>query len=384
LHLVLESAQVNRSNQLRWNMNFLKTLFGGVPENGVLTVIIRVDDDFRFHLFTKIGVGFSDIEHAQLFLNYYLRTLINLKSSPAANILRTNFEKVFLEGFKKNSNILKSADIDDVVLIQATPLRNAREYVATITLVDAHLRSCYIKLPQNGYEQDMVFSVFVMLQNLVEILDEFHIELLLEAGTKLIFGMSNDGELSRGGVDFKTALGSRLLVAASIVAATASMKEKSSAKKGGNYYSVINSSQAEDNLDRIRSKQNSRRISAQNSILRNDNVAKVGLQILPIGEPLKDSNLMRPTLQSSGEIEKQFEESDKVRVRQLMREANLLSTNGIGSLLDKGQLLKWTKKTNPIEAYFMAAYIGIPHIPPDFSDPALNLKLEYWLKYAKK
>lgn len=365
-------------------MSFLKTLFGGIPENGVLTVIIRADDDFRFHLVTKIGVGFSDIEHTQLFLNYYLRTLINLKSGPASHVLRTNFEKVFLEGFKRNSNILNLADIEDVVSIQKSPLKNAREYVATITVADAHHRSCYIKLPAKGYEQDMVFSVFVLLQNLVEILDEFHIDVLLEAGLRLIYGMLKDGELKRSGVDFNTSFGSRSLVAASIAAATVSIKERGVATKGENYYSVINTSQAEDNIDLIRKKQINRRIIAQNNVLSSDNIAKSGSRVLSGGEPTKDLNLMRPTLQSSNEIERQFEESDKVRVRQLMRDANLLSTNGIGNLADKNQLLKWAKKTNPIEAYFMAAYLGIPHMPPDFSDPVLNIKLEYWLKYAKK
>lgn len=220
-------------------MNFFKTLFGGIPENGTLTATFRVDDDFRFQLMVKAGPGFSDIEYIQLLLNYYIRMVNDLKDGPASDALRTTFENVFLGGFEKKSNILQLANIDDVVEIQKYSPKKAREYITTIIVAGDNLRSCYVKLAPNGYEQDMVFSVFVLLQNLVDVLDDYHIDILHEAGCKLLYGMADNSDVRRSGIDFKTLLGSRSIVALSITTAQQLVKEKHS--KRGNAISSSHS-----------------------------------------------------------------------------------------------------------------------------------------------
>lgn len=79
----------------------------------------------------------------------------------------------------------------------------------------------------------------------------------------------------------------------------------------------------------------------------------------------------------------EIEEIDKPRVRQLMRESSLLIFPNNKKILNKNQLIEWTKKNNQIEAYFIAAYLEIPHEPPVFTDPTLSAKLTAWLKYSR-
>jgi RNA-directed DNA polymerase len=79
----------------------------------------------------------------------------------------------------------------------------------------------------------------------------------------------------------------------------------------------------------------------------------------------------------------EIKEIEKPRVRQLMREASLLIPPNNKKILNKNQLIKLTKKDNQIEAYFIAAYLEIPHEPPVFTDPTLSGKLIAWLKYSK-
>lgn len=250
-------------------MSFLKSLFGGIPDDGVLTATFKVDDDFRFQLLTKVGFGFNDKDYLQLFLNYYLRSLINLKSSPASHLLRTTFEKVVMEGFESKSNILQMAEIDDVVSIQKFSPANSREYVATITIAQGDQRSCFIKMAKGGYEQDIVFSVFVMLQNLVNILDEYYMEFLKEACSRLVVGMYSDAELKRNGIDFETALGSRFLVASAIISAESLVIQRQNEKiaqvKANSLKSAM-SGQGE--IDLIRKKQVEVRSNIQNSFLK--------------------------------------------------------------------------------------------------------------------
>lgn len=73
---------------------------------------------------------------------------------------------------------------------------------------------------------------------------------------------------------------------------------------------------------------------------------------------------------------------DKPRVRQLMREAASLITPDKKKPLDKNEIIKWSKKSNQIEAYFIAAHLNIEHEPPLFTDATLTAKLKSWLNYS--
>jgi hypothetical protein len=106
------------------------------------------------------------------------------------------------------------------------------------------------------------------------------------------------------------------------------------------------------------------------------------------------AQLSKPQLSSINESEKVasttlggvptsmgIEDFDKPRVRQLIREAKQLQQVG-SAKLNKEQLLAWSKRGDLFEAYFLASFLGISHEPPDFSDPALTMKLAAWLRWA--
>lgn len=53
-------------------------------------------------------------------------------------------------------------------------------------------------------------------------------------------------------------------------------------------------------------------------------------------------------------------------------------------LSSREEVLAWAGLRNPIEAYFVAAYMDVPHVPPQFADPTLNYKLSKWLEWVGK
>ncbi len=71
-----------------------------------------------------------------------------------------------------------------------------------------------------------------------------------------------------------------------------------------------------------------------------------------------------------------------VRIYSLINEAKRLPPPK-GHLETREEILAWSSKRNPIEAYFLAAFNGVPHTPPKFSDPTLSARLREWLERAK-
>lgn len=196
-------------------MGFLNSLFGGIPKNGIITARFRIDDDYNINLSLEQGGNVSSVEYIHFFLGYYLRTLINLKHSPNAfNVLKHSFNNLFSDLISRKTDVLKIIEIDDAISIVPYTPKNYREYIATSTALDQYRRSIFIKLPDRGYEQDMVFSVYVLLSHLLKILDDKSIVHLSFSAKKLSVG---DG-LKSIGVDMFSATGSRDAVGAAIIA----------------------------------------------------------------------------------------------------------------------------------------------------------------------
>jgi len=74
--------------------------------------------------------------------------------------------------------------------------------------------------------------------------------------------------------------------------------------------------------------------------------------------------------------------SDQLRIRSIVAHSKNMKKSPSGS--NKEDLLIWAKTNNPFEAYFLAAYLKVPHLQPDFSDPMLAAKLKAWLAWASK
>jgi hypothetical protein len=52
-------------------------------------------------------------------------------------------------------------------------------------------------------------------------------------------------------------------------------------------------------------------------------------------------------------------------------------------LSSRDEVLDWSRRKNPIEAYFLAANLDQNHEPPVFSDPSLQIKLQSWIEWAR-
>lgn len=74
-------------------------------------------------------------------------------------------------------------------------------------------------------------------------------------------------------------------------------------------------------------------------------------------------------------------DSDR-RIYSLINEAKRLPPPK-SHLETREEILAWSSKRNPIEGYFLAAFNGVPHTPPKFSDPTLSARLREWLERAK-
>jgi len=195
-------------------MNFFNKLFGGIPGNAIITARFKVDDDFNINLSLEQSRSVQYVEYIHFFLGYYLRTLINLRNSEGAfNVLKNSFDALFATPVSKKTDVLRSVEIDDVLNVVYYIPNNFREYVATLSDFDDYRRSVFIKIPDRGYEQDMVFSVYVLLTHLLKIMDEKSILQLSFAAKKLSVG---DG-LKAIGVDMFSATGSRDAVGAAIL-----------------------------------------------------------------------------------------------------------------------------------------------------------------------
>lgn len=197
-------------------MSFFNKLFGGIPDNAIITAKFKIDNETNINLTLEQTRSVQYVEYTHLFLGYYLRTLINLKNSENAfNVLKISFDNLFSKPISRKTDVLRSVEIDDAVNIISYTPSNYREYVVALNEFDTYRRSTFIKLPDLGFEQDMVFSVYVLLSHLLKILDDKSILHLSFAARKLTLG---DG-LKTVGVDMFSATGSRDAVGAAILAA---------------------------------------------------------------------------------------------------------------------------------------------------------------------
>lgn len=74
---------------------------------------------------------------------------------------------------------------------------------------------------------------------------------------------------------------------------------------------------------------------------------------------------------------------DTVRVSKLVEIAKALP-KPLSTLYSKEGLLAWSGRKNPIEAYFLAAYLKVRHEAPLFTDSNLNWKLDSWVQWARR
>ena len=161
-------------------MGFFKRLLGLEPNlTKLLSADIIADEDHRYFVsFHKHHPDLQLPEYARILLHYYAKMLFNLDpldadAAVAGHHLVDGMEMVLGEGVSKDSNILRAADIDDVAaIVQSPPKNTPRRIIATLYFVNVTMRHITTDIPSNIYLQQTVFSVFVLLQRVLDEIDE--------------------------------------------------------------------------------------------------------------------------------------------------------------------------------------------------------------------
>lgn len=167
-------------------MGFLKKLLGLEPNliKLISTRIVTDEEHQYFISFSKHHPQLKLPEFVRLILHYYAKILFNFdpsdpEMSQSAFMLKNMIRMVLNEGIQKDSNILQSADIDDVVtMVSSAPANKPREIVATLFSRDTVQRHITTDIPKNVYAQHMVFSVITLIQAAVSGIDQDCIDVL--------------------------------------------------------------------------------------------------------------------------------------------------------------------------------------------------------------
>jgi hypothetical protein len=74
--------------------------------------------------------------------------------------------------------------------------------------------------------------------------------------------------------------------------------------------------------------------------------------------------------------------ADSIRINSLISKSKSLPKSI--RLTDRESIFNWANTKNPLEAYFLAGFLNLPHSNPDFADNTLLHRLALWLEYAKR
>jgi len=148
----------------------------------ILIAFIHYNDSNEFSVEYQKSENFSEVEYVRLFLHYYAKILCNFDPSDAmmksfALFLKQKVTDLLLHKFTSSLNILEKADIDDVVkIIKSKPTKYKTIEARFIFNND---RRAITTIFQNNITCNLLlFSIFVLLQEIVHLLSERNIHLL--------------------------------------------------------------------------------------------------------------------------------------------------------------------------------------------------------------
>lgn len=168
----------------------------------LLLATILIDEEENASVrFEKLHPDLVINEYVRLALHYYAKILFNFdpnqpESIDAYKLLKSAIDKISSANLSHDSNILRLADIDDVVRL-SKPGGKCYRYEAKLFALSAVQRRIKTKIPfPKGYLQHMAFSVLILIHGVLQHLDESAIEVM-----KLSFKYMN--EQYKSGIDYK-------------------------------------------------------------------------------------------------------------------------------------------------------------------------------------
>jgi len=168
----------------------------------LLLATILIDEEANASVrFEKLHPDLVINEYVRLALHYYAKVLFNFdpnqpESIDAYELLQSAIDKISSANLSNDSNILRLAEIDDVVRFSKPEGKHYR-YEAKLFALSGVQRCIKTKIPfPKGYLQHMAFSIPILIHGVLQYLDESAIEIM-----KLAFKYMN--EQYRSGFDYK-------------------------------------------------------------------------------------------------------------------------------------------------------------------------------------
>lgn len=198
---IIEQKQLSEEDLRKANKGAIKLICSQLEldlspnikaEDIILSTVISINEKGDSSVeFLSFRENIDYHEYVRLALWYYLHMWWNFdRSSPddslAANMLRTNMEVLLDGGLNKDTNVLNKTKIDDVVrFTDHTLLEKENIYkikdILFISRKDPNKRGDSMKFPPKMYTQFMVFSVFLLIQKVVELINPKDVILLNSA-----------------------------------------------------------------------------------------------------------------------------------------------------------------------------------------------------------
>jgi len=148
----------------------------------LITASISFNQDGAYWVaFTTHHPELRSLEFVRLILHFYAKILY-IFSPPnvlPSLMLKTFVDKNLATGINKNSDVLRTANVSDVAKLSPYEPHNAnKRIVVTFYFLDIFRRHIATEIPPGIYEQDIVYSVLVLLQAIIPRLDDFDIGIL--------------------------------------------------------------------------------------------------------------------------------------------------------------------------------------------------------------
>ena len=170
-------------------MGILTNLFSSKRKQiPILKATITFDDDNNTSIeFEKLHSGLVSPEYIRMVLHYYAKMLVNIDpnqpdSINAYDLLLTSIDSIVISDITENPNILKIADIDDVVRL-AKPTGQYYSFIAILYSLSGLLRHISTEIPTNGTLQQVAFSVPILIHGVLQFLNANEIQILQRALT---------------------------------------------------------------------------------------------------------------------------------------------------------------------------------------------------------
>jgi len=164
-------------------MGLLGSLFGQ-KKIDLLRAEVLVDGSMNYKVnFFKMHSELKSPEFIRMALHYYSKVLFNFggndpQSAQASEVLLRLMAHLCSSTNERSSEILEIIDADDVVSISPPSKSKQRKIDITLKFIDPMTRQIVTKIPMKASSQQVVYSVFVLIDEVQKYLTDIEVSML--------------------------------------------------------------------------------------------------------------------------------------------------------------------------------------------------------------